>query len=469
MYKNDCRVVHETIIKDIVDVLTDVKDLDEIQFELGKNKSFKSIASASSNLTLVFPVVVSSDMDITSAMMISKAIERKCVAMLQMLFSAFTINDAENAIEYISKFHTNMKMTDRMDFDSFVSYVDDFAKKLDESSPIVVDNSKYDAIREDMKKNMSFYIDMNCINEFSINDFSVMPATIAGSRTVIKEAKGDWFNKLNDDQKNAVADFGDALGKAVAQYVNKDRKSHNSGSSKDIADAMKNRAEFYGKQIMPSDIKKANELMPTTMVINFVTPGKDGGEAIQTSAVIGVKAKMYPVTSMDIIDRLKSKNKDNNAFNNFIRATTREISFWKDFVFAIEKAKLDALSSSRRGSSSSIWKLLERRALKSRIRRNFRMTNDATAITTLVLSQNEVEYLLKNENMDMMNPYTARSIMESFNLMGISVVDESIEVARFIFDTGDDDYEALTFSALERESSDSTYKRVVNLMTKMSR
>ena len=141
----------------------------------------------------------------------------------------------------------------------------------------------------------------------------------------------------------------------------------------------------------------------------------------------------------------------------------------KDFVFDIEKAKLDALSSSRRGSSSSIWKLLERRALKSRIRRNFRMTNDATAITTLVLSQNEVEYLLKNENMDMMNPYTARSIMESFNLMGISVVDESIEVARFIFDTGDNDYEALTFSALERESSDSTYKRVVNLMTKMSR
>ena len=97
------------------------------------------------------------------------------------------------------------------------------------------------------------------------------------------------------------------------------------------------------------------------------------------------------------------------------------------------------------------------------------MANDATAITTLAISQNEVEWLRKNENMDIMNPYTARSIMESFNLMGISIVDESVEVARFIFDTGDDDYESLTFSALERESSDSTYKKVVNLMTKMSR
>ena len=76
---------------------------------------------------------------------------------------------------------------------------------------------------------------------------------------------------------------------------------------------------------------------------------------------------------------------------------------------------------------------------------------------------------MKNENINMMNSYTARSLMESFNLMGISVVDESIEVAKFIFDTGDDEYESLTFSALERESSDNTYKRVVNLMTKMGR
>ena len=209
--------------------------------------------------------------------------------------------------------------------------------------------------------------------------------------------------------------------------------------------------------------------MPTMMIVNFVTENKEGGDCITNSAVIGVKAKMYPVSSLDIIDRIKAKNKDNNGFNNFIRATTREISFWKDFVFAIDKAKIDALSSSRRGSSSPIWKLLERRALKSRIRRTFRMTNDATAITTLVMSQNEAEYLMKNENINIMNATVARTIMESFNLLSISIVDESIEVARFIFDTGDDDYESLTFSALERESSDNTYKRVVNLMTKMSR
>lgn len=481
MYKNDPRVIHETILKDIVDVLSDVKDIDEIQFELGKSKSIKSIADATSNLTLVFPVVVSTDMDITSAMMISKAIERKCVAMLQMLLSAFQITDAKNAIDYISRFHTNMSMSDNMDFDKFVDYVDDFARKLDESSPIVVNRQKYDAIREDMKKNMNFYLNQDCINETSINDFKVLPTTINGERIVMREANHsdeyirgayDQAERRYEDYKRMAGDFakqGTEFAKAMGKMAGSSSKKV-TGNDRDRAATIKDRTEFLNKQVLSTqDIKKANELMPTTMVINFIVPGEDGGDAVQSYAVIGVKAKMYPVSSMDIVDRLRSKNKDNNGFNNFIRATTREISFWKDFVFAIEKAKLDALSSSRRGSSSPIWKLLERRALKSRIRRTFRMANDATAITTLVLSNNEVEWLKKNENMNILNRGTASAMMESYNLMGICVVDESIEVARFIFDTGEDDYESLTFSALERESSDTTYKRVVNLMTKMSR
>jgi hypothetical protein len=57
--------------------------------------------------------------------------------------------------------------------------------------------------------------------------------------------------------------------------------------------------------------------------------------------------------------------------------------------------------------------------------------------------------------------------MESYNLMCFVIVDEVNEYAKFLFDTGEDSFETLSFSSLERESSDSTYKKVVNLMTKM--
>ena len=43
---------------------------------------------------------------------------------------------------------------------------------------------------------------------------------------------------------------------------------------------------------------------------------------------------------------------------------------------------------------------------------------------------------------------------------------ESIEM---IMDSGDDVYETLTFSQLEREASDSSSKKAINLMTKLAR
>ena len=47
--------------------------------------------------------------------------------------------------------------------------------------------------------------------------------------------------------------------------------------------------------------------------------------------------------------------------------------------------------------------------------------------------------------------------------------DEALEVAKFMFDTGDGNWENYSFSSLEREDKDNTYKKVVNLMTKVAR
>jgi hypothetical protein len=167
------------------------------------------------------------------------------------------------------------------------------------------------------------------------------------------------------------------------------------------------------------------------------------------------------------MNRINLKNEDNNGLIKFIRASTRETSFFKDLLFAIDKAKLDALSQSKRGSSLKLWKVLERRALKSKFRRSFGQVNDASAITTLTICQEEVEYLKKNNNIDVEDPKVIRPIMEAYNLMGFCIIDESMEVAKFIFDTGEDIYEVLSFNHLEREQSDSGYKKVVNLMNKM--
>jgi hypothetical protein len=235
----------------------------------------------------------------------------------------------------------------------------------------------------------------------------------------------------------------------------------------DYTAGMKNASDFHNKQLLPTDVRKANELVPTMMTIHFISTSEDTPVGVE-DVVIGIKAKLYVVDSMDIITRIRTKNADNNGFGKFIRVTTREISFFKDFLFAIDKAKVDAISQSRKGSSSKLWKVLERRSIKSKLRRTLGQTNDASAISTLVVSQEEVEYLKKTSHLDVGNPLIMRPIMESYNLMGVVLVDEAQEVASFMFDSGDDMYEQLSFNSLEREATDGSYKKMINLMTKVA-
>lgn len=437
--RTDPRAIHETIIRDIVDVLMDIKDTDEIQFMFGKDGSFKSVASASSNLTLVFPHIVDRTGDIKTMIMINKAHERNICTMLQMLFSAFTVTDARNAMDYISKFHTNIRNDDDITVGNFIDMMDKVVNGLDENSGIrLTDRDLYNAITEDLK-NLNFYLP-DSINENSISNYKYIRQN---GGMVVHEAP------------------------ATSRPYNTSNPNLNSMRGTAAARDLKDISQYHQNIIMDTDIKKANELMPTMMIINFVNKDSaDNGTPLVQTAVVGVKVKLYPADSRDIIDRVISKNRDGNSLNMFIRATTREISFWKDFIFAIDKAKLDALGASRRGSTSPMWKLLERRAIKSRIKRSFRFTNDATAITMLSMSTNTAEFLKKN-GVNIEDERVARNIMEAFNLMGITIVDEALEVAKFIYDTGNDSYETITFGSLEREASDTTYKKVVNLMTKM--
>lgn len=415
--------IHETVIRDIVDVIGDLKKSDEIEMFFNRDvnrKYFKSISNATSNLTLVFPIIASTNLNIDNISIVAKAIERKAVTMLQMLFSAISITDAKNAFDHVRRVHTNLKLSDKMTVDEFIDTMDNFA----ESGAIIINNKEvYDAIKEDMR-NLSYVLPEN-ISESSLANYRLYNSPYSQEVMVMNEAPGS-----SQDKKN-------------------------------LADAL-------NKQVMDTDVKKANELVPSMMIVNIVNK-EEGCDAVTSAFVIGVKAKIYPVDSMDMINRIILKSRDKNVLQQFIRATTREISFMRDFIFCLDRAKMDALSQSRRGSSSKLWKVLERRAKKDKLRKWLNQVNDATAISTLVISQGEVEYIKKNEGLNIENPAVIRPIMESYNLMSVVIVDEAMEVAKFIFDTGEDIYEHISFNLLEREASDSSYKKVINLISKMNK
>ena len=454
---NNCKQLHETVVRDIVDIITSAKDFDQIKWINNKNNT-GSIAKRASNLVLVFPVMVSNSLNIQTAMIVSKAIERKCCSLLQILFSSMQITNADNLQDYIKQFHTNLDLKDHMDLDEFFGVMD----SLVDEEAIIVDKDMYESIKEDMH-NINFHLEGE-LNPHSINDYKVVnnafgESSIMLERTHTYQAMGD--NKTISFSGNKVNLSGSTTNNYYAP-------SGGSGRNDDpLHPGMRDQNDYFAHQLLDNDIKKANELMPTTMIVNFISRDEGVNDVIRMSGVIGVKAKLYPVDSMDICNRISSKVKDKNGLFNLVRASTREISFFKDLAFAIDKAKMDAMYMASDSNNAKMFKVLERRAAKNKFSRLIKK-NDASPITSLVISQYEVDYL-KQLNIDMEKSFNARSILEGYNLMDIVVADESMEIAKFLFDDGDGVYEAITFDALEKQANDSTYKKVVNLVSKINR
>lgn len=224
-------------------------------------------------------------------------------------------------------------------------------------------------------------------------------------------------------------------------------------------------ADMFKKQLLDTDVKKVNELVPSMLVTNYAVD--TGSDLLTSSCIIGVKCRLIPLDSFQILDKLASKNKDKSGLVKFIRATSGEIKFMKDFVLGIDKAKIDAINKSKRGSANPMWRVLERRAAVNNLRKALGQKNDASPITTLVVTQEEVDYLKKMSDMELDNVNTANYILNSFNLMGICIVDETMETAKFLFDGEFNQFDTYAFTSLQKENGDNgMYKKVINLMAK---
>ena len=454
---NECNAIHETTLGTVIGVIDDVKNLakdakdgkelaEKYKDRVKKNgfaSAGGSIARIDSKLTMVFPVLCSKGISIENASMVSKAMERHYVSMLQRIFAAYQIagSDTRSAADYIANFHQNL--------DSRLISMDDVLKLtgVTECSEYLTSVEEA-AIQNDMRH-------INYILPSNVNESALSIYTFAENDIGVSGSKNGNAVDINIRVKN---DGATTKQNSLAKDM------------KDTADAKKSAAEFFNKQVLDSDYKKANELMPTTMAISFKVD--NGNQIIPVdSALVAVKAKLYPISSEDIVENISKRLEDRNWVTNFIRATTREISFFKDFLFAIDRAKIDALAhSARKKTTDKIWKVLERRATNAKMKKASQSSaSDVRPITTLCISQEEVEYLRKHHNVDMESISTVKTLFNSINLLAVVIVDESLEVAKFAFDSDDPMWETVSFTHLEREASDNSYKKVVNLMTKIAR
>lgn len=468
-----------------VDILRNLSDKimgskkDPNTINIGSN-----IAKAAAGLTAVFPVIVTEAVPLDQAVMVSKAIERKCVAMLQMLFAANQITTATGAFEYMKRFHTNLSSDldlSGMDVDDVIGYTNKIGTRLEsvsknrslieladmtvddivemsEGIPLTettirreidrimyeatVDKTVLDVVNQCKDIMHEQFIDEG-INEGSLNDFQF--------RTVMNE-----YSAFKSTNTKVTTTRTDDTGIETQTNTSDDSQTND----------IKNTYEILNKNVLKTDIAKANEATPSLMIVHF-TSTIDNGDSIVNTCVIGVKARIQYVPSSEMISRIILKNNDRKGLLNFIRATTGEIKFFKDFLFAVDRAKVDAVAKSGKGSSSKVWKLLELRANRAKLNKSTgRNNSDAAAITTIVVSRAEADIIKKQYRIDITKAGTLLSIMKGYNLMCAVLVDEVSERVDFMYDDGSSNFETLSFMSLEREDSGGSYKKVINLLAK---
>lgn len=453
-----------SVVKDVTDIIKD--GLNKADSVIGSTSISRasSLSKATSGLNIVFPCLVSNTINPETAMMVSRAVERKAVSLLQIAFSAFDITNSKDPVEYLRNFHTNLK--GKISLDDFIDAMDTYAT---ENNLIPKENlNMYKAVLEDLRSISIYYPDD--VSESSLMKYKISEG-VYGRRIFTEDlqtAKFD-YQKERDAAKDRYQEKRDK--KYDDRQKERDAKQDKIDDDKMARNDIQNQKDIqqmFTSQIFSSDVKKANEMVPTMMVINFVV--LDGEHQIHKEMVIGVKAKLFPVESQDVINKIVVKNADKNILLKFIKASTKEISFLKDFLFAIDNAKLAAIGNSKRGSSTNkLLKVLERRALNGKIRKAFKLNNAYKAIATLVISKEEVDYIQKYNNIDVMDPKVIRPIMENLSLMMFIVTDDSNETASILMDSGDDLFETISYTHLEREASDNSSKKIINLMTRMSR
>lgn len=492
-----------------LDALGDIAG--SVQKKRADNKTtymYGSISKYTQKLILSFPTICDNTIPLSTAQMISKAHEKNLVSMFEMLFTSMSLSGT-NGIEILQALHQNLN-----DKSSIDDIIDAIEKAVGEST-IYTKAELRDIVTEmcDYLKYKQKVLPVNSFSERSLNNYLVRESY---SGIIVTEETNDnnmerrYTEKdveavrkagqdLERDSRNAQdydgrttsqkektrraereEDRADKERQRQVDNYNQDRRQREKEENLDRRkredrdyDQKKRKEETDFKlaqsRVKDIDYKKANELQPTLMNVQYTVVNPDGTKTSEQKVfTAGVKSRLVGSDAMEIVERLSATNSAKMTFKDLIRATTGEISLVKDFLLATKQAKINARNASKRGDTAKMWNLLSARSQKNKFTGAMR-SNEAAAISTLIVNQETVNYLQNQYKMNLESPKEADRIMKAFNLLAFVIADEANEVAKFLYD-GNNSFEMVAYSSLSKDMrDDKNYNKTINLINKSGR
>lgn len=507
------------LLSDIVSIVKGNVDTDQLRSNI-KSKKYSSISTRASEGTLQFPILISDAMDIDTAQMIVKALERNYATFVQTVLSMNSATSETDMADYLKQFHQNFAPSSNpLSGPNIISTFESYNCVTFDNGNVMISNvyegstgqiamsnreQNYD-MRKDLRldilnrkytpaneslyhfKNPELNMKHNNPRMYALlEDYPAYRAPLddeiytafskAGYDPTKDAKKFDAFandyrarhkdtyelnkDKYMRDNVKAASDASTISANQNKIKINdakdlRDQEMHGLNVNKTNLDIMTKNRDLYTfnmpqQMLKDNDVKKANELVSTTMHTRVHMLNKDKEPIGVHDFMLGIKGTMHPIKSEEMITNMVGACKNNDRVFNFFRWTTGEIGFFKDFWLNINEMKHDVNNESR--GASKWWIALKNRRALSRIQASAFFKNRVLPNATIVLTAEEAELIKINYGYDVMNSYFMKKIMQTYYLLGFVVVDNAAQVAHFFFD-GNMDFESVSFSGLEKENS----------------
>ena len=431
------------------------------------NNNFSSIAAKASEGILQFPVIISDNVDYDTAVTVTKALERSYSSFIQTIISMNTMTDDLNATgvsSYLNRIHDN-SLSNVIDSDSSGDDVtiNGFKKAIENSVSYEFEKDgvtftceayfpEKPIMSEMLKKELGYYLEGLCLNK--LND-KYQPVKLENASFAIPmfEAKGMNYNKIKSELKQTKKELDDArnANKNLTNKLHEEKMKYEVKKASNV-------------ELLPNDVRKANELQPTFIRVSIKRSVRDIHEFTEYNFIIGIKATLHLARSSEYITNLVDACEYKGNLFRFIKWSSGEISFLKDYVLRMDEFSKEA--KGRVTNQSHWWEALKRRGREAKISKV--KTNRLLPNASFVFTTEEVEYIKANFGYDLLNVSVAKRLMKEYFLLGYVVLDMANEVANILYD-GQKNFQMMTFKNMEREGANAErqFKEILRATRRM--
>lgn len=277
----------------------------------------------------------------------------------------------------------------------------------------------------------------------------------------------------NDESNNAVVDEGSLTGTTTQAP----------GEDTDKNDNKQPTAFMTPNGIDKRDLEKLGKAAPTVFTLEFIIHDIAGGRTVKVP--MAIKSDLQFINREEIKRLVTEVDSPGSWLHTLIKLTTGEIGFFKDLIFAADRAKKDVEAERVLGNAP-----ISRRLIDARNR--YRAKSSANAITKLV---NKCKDFIAKKNYKDLPMITVvmteqdfeeasgvrvnrvlngssklvEQIIDTYMLLGFGIVDEMKDVAYFFY-AGEEGYSTVKLSEMGSNGSDKNVgEKLTDVLAAMSR